>query len=214
MERSEIEALKREIRELARKSYEKIIEDAKRKAREIIEEARKEAEEISKTIKEKVIKEVRNELNRKLMSIRMKYRYELMKLKYEAIEEVFKKAEGQLKEFVSKDREEYYRVLHRLLKQAIENLEEYREYIIYARDEDINIVEEIIRELSRKYPNHVFKVVKSPVEFIGGIIVYAPEGAVFFNNTFDARLSRIKEYRINEVINVLFGGASIEGRCH
>ena len=86
-----LEALKQEIRELARKEAERIIEEAKIKADAIIKQAKQRAEEIAKAKVERGIKEARRNISSRIAAIEMKRRQEIARLKRNMSRKYFKR---------------------------------------------------------------------------------------------------------------------------
>ncbi|RLG82360.1 MAG: hypothetical protein DRO09_00515 [Thermoprotei archaeon] len=206
MERSEIEALKREIREIAQQSCKKIIREAEEKAKRIIEEAERKAKELSENMRNRVLREVREEFNHEITIVKLKYRSELIRLKHRVLEEVFEEASRKIEKFTLNNRGEYKVVLKKLLLEALRDLRGYSRYVIYVRLEDRDLVREVIDELKEYYPHVEFEVTICPIRIKGGVIVYAPEGDIYYNNTFDARLVYIRNTMIKELNSILFGG--------
>ncbi len=85
------EALKQEIRELARKEAERIIEEARIKTDVIIKQAKQRAEEIARAKVERGIREDRRSINSRITAIEMKRRQEIARLKRNTSRKYFRR---------------------------------------------------------------------------------------------------------------------------
>jgi len=212
MANSELEALKQEIYNLARKEAESIIKEAEAKAKLIIQQAKQRAEEIIKSKIEHALREARRDVNLRIASIKMKKRAELIKIKEDYVKKAFDEAYKIIQEYPLKNNEEYKKVLFNLMLDSLKEIINYGdEFIVFANERDIILIREVLTEVEDKVFEmsgrriHI-SIHDKPIASIGGIILSTKDNKVFFNNTFEARLQYVKEAYLHKIYEMLFEG--------
>ncbi|MCD6509065.1 MAG: hypothetical protein J7L11_01550 [Thermoprotei archaeon] len=205
-----LEALKQEIRELARKEAERIIEEAKIKADAIIKQAKQRAEEIARAKVERGIKEARRNISSRIAAIKMKRRQEIARLKEEYVEKVFQEVHKRLEEFVANNREEYAKVLRNLVLEALSEISSHGdEFLILINEKDRDILYEALADIEeRMYKalgRRIRLSIEEELECMGGAIVATKDRRVYYNNTLEARLHYARERYAERILRILFG---------
>ncbi len=193
----EVEKITSKIKEEAKREAEKIIEEAKKKEEEIIKKAEAEAKNKSNEILNQSKKEAELEKQRMLANAKLQARKIKLDVKEKIIERSFSLAEDKLKNVVSSDN--YEKILRGLIKEAIstiakENLE------VLCRKED----EDVVRKIIKDFPG--VKLANENINAIGGIVVRSQDKQVQVDNTFEARMMRMRENLRIDVAKILFGG--------
>ncbi len=184
----------------------KIEEDYKREIDNIIKSAKIEAEKIEKEIRskaEKLRKEIIEEYKRnaekereKILSLaKLEARKIISKTKEDMINSVIQKALGQIRNV---DKNVYKEFLKRTIEHSL-NILESKNLEILARDRDIGLIEEILKEL-----NLNFKISKLSSESLGGIIIRDLQNNIELNFTFEKILERKTDAIRSEVAKILF----------
>ena len=211
-----VEVMKR-LAEKAKEDAKKTIEKAEEEARKIIEEAEREA----KLLRERKLKELeervsewaeskkRTEIMRAEMEARRMLR-EARLVQMRAIERAFSEAERKLKEFVEKSDREYEDLLTNLTLEALRNLDG-DEFVVVSNERDKKVLKNILSKIQREAKSLLGRPVKleldnTSIETIGGVIVGTVDGRLYYNNTFEARLERIKSEKLLELMKIVSGG--------
>ncbi len=207
-----IEILKQEIYNLAKKEAEEILKEAKINASKIIEEAKQKASEILKSRLEKSLRDIRRTMNSKMMSLRSEKKAELIRVREEYIDKVFNRVYKHLQEFTVNHRNEYSQVLSNLVIESLKEIGEYGDefvILVNSRDEELlrNILPSLVNVAAKTLGRKITLTIhKSPVEFIGGVIVSTRDGRIYYNNTFEARIQHVKEKYLEKIYDLLFEG--------
>lgn len=194
---AEIKKIISKIKEDAEREAEKIKEEARKKEEEILKKAEAEAKSKSDEILNQGKKEAELEKQRILANAKLQAKKIKLDVKEKIIEKSFSLAEEKLKEVVSS--EEYEKILKDLIREAISTLGR-EDLEVLCRKEDEKVVKKIIKDLSG------VELAKDNISTIGGVIVRSKDRQVQVDNTFEARLTRMRDDLRIEVAKILFGG--------
>ncbi len=197
MSHGSLEELREKILEEAREKARKIIEDAEKKAKEIIGKAEEEWRRKLEEEKNNIINEARKQASAILSEAKIKYNLVILKAKNEVLEEVFEKAKDVLKQ----RNFDVEKSLERLLSESIQYLpENTTEITIIVNPRDESIIKKVATSILKDKVK--YKIVKDD-KIIGGIVIETPKG-IRIDNTYEARLSRVKEGFINKISEILW----------
>ena len=200
-----IRALRREILSKARRQAEALIEEAKEEG----EVARRQAEEKAQAIREEILREAQEEAasikQRIVSTAQLEAQRMLLAKREELISQVFAEAQKRLAELRRSDA--YPDVLRRLILEAAAGLGN-GELIVWANEEDMAMLNDdfltrVARELD---PETRLRRGDSPVDIDGGVIVERADGRMRYDNSFAARLERLKDELRSQVYRILIGG--------
>ncbi len=194
---AEIKKIISKIKEDAEREAEKIKEEARKKGEEILKKAEAEAKSKSDEILNQGKKEAELEKQRILANAKLQAKKIKLDVKEKIIEKSFSLAEEKLKEVVSS--EEYEKILKDLIREAISTIGR-EDLEVLCRKEDEKVVKKIIKDLSG------VELAKDNISTIGGVIVRSKDRQVQVDNTFEARLTRMRDNLRIEVAKILFGG--------
>jgi V/A-type H+-transporting ATPase subunit E len=135
-----------------------------------------------------------------ISSAELAARKEQLSLIEEAVAKVFDEALNKLST-LSGDRAE--KVLKQLIAEALEIID--GNVIIFCRKEDSEIVKKIARDL-RKSTKCNITVSEKYILCKGGIQASSEDGSVVYDNTYEARLNRIRQLLRKEVVKILTVG--------
>jgi V/A-type H+-transporting ATPase subunit E len=191
------------IREDGDAEIESIIEKAKQTADDIIARANSAGEAAA----EKILKEAQEKggiaSKRLLSSVNLEVKRAKLKAREEVVQEINERVGAALKDYRASG--DYGAVLTGLALEAIRSLDG-DSFIVRAAPEDIGIVEkEVFPSLRAKLKEEgrdVTRLAAEPLDrpVSGGVQVGVPGGNVIYDNTFEARLYRLRE----EIRNIIF----------
>jgi V-type H+-transporting ATPase subunit E len=140
-------------------------------------------------------------LKRKILgSAELAARNEQLRLVEEAVTKIFDEALNRLSA-LSGDRTE--KALKNLINEALNAID--GNVILFCRKEDSELVEKIAQEFSRS-TKRTITVSKNHILCKGGIQAASEDGSVMYDNTYEARLSRIRQLLRKEVVKILTAG--------
>ncbi len=202
-----LEKVLAELEEPIKSRVNDIISEAIKKAKEIIESRKTMAKDKARRMVEE---EIFRKRSLELGAIEKKKRTELLKAKYEVINEIKKMAEEKIMKIIRGEnpRYDYYDILYNLIKRAIIDMEEDEIYI-YANKRDTEFLKSKLKEIEQKISSELNRNVKlhianENIECIGGIIVRNRSGNKVFYGTLDGRLKTVFERKINYINKELF----------
>ena len=173
-----------------------IIRRAEEERKNLIDKAKKEAQ----GAKEKIISQARLESQKKEKDILSALRLKESQMLLEAQEGIIQKAFERLKVRLDALRKskEYSRIIEDFIKEAALTLNSDKLLILVsAQDAGIfssGYLAGIKEDLSKRINKPIsLEVKKDPHINDGGVIISAASGRVIFDNTFSARLKRLKE---------------------
>ena len=201
MSSDQIQALKDEIWRRARERAENILKNAREEAERILEEARRASEESlrSRVEPEKIL--MRRRLIGRAVS---EGRRMVILAKNELVEKAFQKALEKLKKEAKLKSEAYRSFLLKSLRSALDNLPTPNNdvVLIYANESDINLLRDMVKELSSSQINIKFK----KADIVGGMIISEADGRRVFYNSIESRLEALKPILREKVASILFKG--------
>lgn len=196
------------IRAKAEDKRESILEEARKEAEEKKSEAREKAEKEKERIIAKGEKEAEQTKRRELANARKEAREKKLEAREDIIQEVFEEAREELNDLQG-DNEEYRETLKNLItlggaavgggKLEVSVLESDEEIL---SDSEVRDMEGEISEETGKETD--LKVVSDLEDASGGAIVEKRDGSISSNNTFEARLKRMKSSLRSEIADILF----------
>ncbi len=189
------------IHEDGDKEIESILQKAKQTADDIIARANRAGEEAA----EKILKEAREkgEMARKrlLSSVNLEVKRAKLRAREEIVQTVHERVGKALAGYRKSG--DYASALTGLVLEAVSALEG-DSFIVRANAEDIELVEGTVFPALRKAVGErpISKLEAKPFErpSTGGVQVGTPGGKVIYDNTFEARLYRLRE----EIRNIIF----------
>lgn len=199
------------IREDGDAEIESIMEKAKQTAENIVARANKAAAAAS----EKILKEAREKGEIASKRLTSSVNLEVRRMKFKAREEVVREINGRVgKELEScRTSADYGRMLTGLVLEAVRSLDG-DSFIVEAAPADIGMIEKevfpAVREQLKLEGKEVTRLDAEPLDraVSGGVQVGVPGGKVIYDNTFEARLYRLRE----EVRNIIFEEVFTEWR--
>ncbi len=203
------------LSEQIEKIEEIIINEAKAKAEEIITKAKEKAQKILDEAKREAEKEVNEIINRRkadaeararriMSEARLEARLKLLNAKEEVISNAFDTALERLKELCQTP--EYKEVLENLIKDAAITIGGGNLEVLLSENTNIEPdLSKIAKEVEKQTGTATSIVIsKDKVKSIGGAIVRSLDQSFTVDNTFEARLERVREQLRVSVANVLF----------
>ncbi|HLI46091.1 MAG TPA: V-type ATP synthase subunit E family protein [Geobacterales bacterium] len=141
------------------------------------------------------LKEIEEDYSRKIDSMKkmivsnaeINVRNSLLKLYSEYVD----KALNSALEDIGKDRKRYLQSLEKLVSEAIENVGE-KKVKIFCNGSDEKEIKKIASKIQKERGIEV-EVISKEVSKYGGVIAANSDETVFYNNTVEARLERMKE---------------------
>ncbi len=203
-----IEALRKEILSAAEKEREKILNEAKSEAQKIVEEANEKALRIVERKRQQIESELRNRREvvlavKRLEGKRLVYE-QIMKLIEEVRNEANKrlvqiKGSSEYLDIISKF------IVKGLKELGVKEAKVF--YSIGDEELFKNSSKQIVEQVSKRYGDKVkLEFVNSGENFLGGVILSDLDEKVFYISTFDGKLQSIFEERLDEILNILRGG--------
>lgn len=181
-----------------------IMDDASREADAILDKARKESESIKKEGLQK-IEELKKEAikskgqidilcdNAKMVSLaEFQARSEILGLKETIIKDILQEVKKLL--FALPERKDYPELLKKLICQALKYLEsEGSEFICRVNQRDLSILSSpILKELGAQKDKSI-SVDESPLDIVGGVIVFRSDLRVSYDNSLEAIFERNRQ---------------------
>ena len=202
-----LEKVLAELEEPIKTKVNSIISSAVKRAKEIIETRKAMARERARRMVEE---EIFRRRSLELGAIEKKKRTELLKAKYEVINEIKKIAEDKIMKIVRGENPQYnyYDILYNLIKRAVIDIEEDEIYI-YANERDAEFLKDKLAEIEQKISKELNRNVKlyvanENIKCIGGIIAKNKSGNKVFYGTLDGKLKIVFERKINYINKELF----------
>lgn len=200
----QIEKIEEIIINEAKAKAEEIITKAKEKAQKILDEAKREAEKEANEIINRRKADAEARARRIMSEARLEARLKLLNAKEEVISNVFDTALERLKEFCQTP--EYKEVLENLIKDAAITIGGGNLEVLLSENTNIEPdLSKIAKEVEKQTGTATSIVLsKDKVKSIGGAIVRSLDQSFTLDNTFEARLERVREQLRVSVANVLF----------
>ncbi len=190
-----------------------VLDDVEKKFKERIEQTYKEClreidAEFSKLIEELKSKEreYKSIYEREERNLRDTYdnmlRVEKSKLTDSMIEKVFEEALNKIAK-MPRD-ESYCNLLEDLIIECLKYIDSKR-VLVEASKNDAEVIDKIAEKVSRETGREII-VRRKDLESVGGVIVSNPEKSVVVDNTFEARLKRIRPVLRAKIYKIMFRG--------
>jgi vacuolar-type H+-ATPase subunit E/Vma4 len=196
---AEIESVDRiceQIRRDGEKEVNSILDKAKRTAAEIIAKAEGEAEKVGVRIVAEATEKAELAKKRSLSSVSLEVKRIHLRAREEVVTAVMDKLHAEIG--ACRSRRDYAAVLVGLVVEALRALEG-NEFVVYADRRDLALLESAVfpgvREEMAKERRAVKRIeAKALAEpTAGGVSVGVPGGKVIYDNTFEARLYRLRD---------------------
>ncbi len=202
-----IEKITESLEKEAEEKKEKIIAEAEEKAENIKSRAQEEADEKSEEIIEDGKSEADAIEKRILSNAKTEARRKKLRFKDEMSERVFRRAREELRD-LNEDQERYEKTVENLIIDGGISVDGGDLEILLPKGEDF-LSEEKISELERKISEKTGKdtsidILEELKKSENGAIVRKSDGTIECNNTFEARLNRMKDSLRRKVIDMLF----------
>ena len=200
------EGLKVEIISRAEKEAKFIISKAEKEAKFIISKANNEAKETGK--KTRIESESEIEKHRILWASIVENRKKLLDAKEELFSQVFERAYNQIVEHTRRIDQDHEKLLVDLIREGIKSLGEQK-IRIFSNKIDTAFLREHIKNLRAnlgKYLGYKVEIdlTGDPLDHVGGVVISSLDGKICYNNTLEARLSKVREQMRFEVADILF----------
>ncbi|MBS7623850.1 hypothetical protein KEJ39_09325 [Candidatus Bathyarchaeota archaeon] len=193
----------------AREEARSIIEDARKSAERLLEQRSKEAEERARKVCQEIIQstedEVENIIHRESVDAIIKTRLILLSEKRKIMDEVFKRAEQRLREFM--EDEAYLAMLERLIEEASIAAGGGRLEVLLSKADSrrkLHIKEVAKRVSSKLGVDTTLEISGKPIDSYGGVIVSSADGRTKIDNTLASILERTRRRLEPEIARILF----------
>ncbi|NYT05015.1 MAG: hypothetical protein GKC04_01385 [Methanomicrobiales archaeon] len=194
-----IDSIIERINTHARAEIEHIDADAERQADAIIAAARSEADAAYARILADGRRERRMSVRRILAQASMDARTISREEREKAISLCFAEAEKALTYLAGTGA--YRAVVRRLIEGGIEELDS-SEVILTCTERDRELIAGICREIGNK--NHSLSLQPECAIATGGVILRTKNGKISVNNTFEARMERLRDGLLFGIVGILF----------
>jgi len=199
--------LEAEIKEKAEEEASRILENTRQEVEKIIAEANRKASALRDEKMRTLMRALDTEERAELAISRMDRKGELLELRSRWADRVFEEAEKRIRKMAEAGKPEYREVLSKLVLEGIVKIKGTK-FLVEANPRDTKSIREESRsiiERSRdiKGENVELQVETSDAMSLGGSIVSTQDMTRYFNNTFEARLSRARQSLLGEVYKIL-----------
>jgi len=184
-----------------RQEVKAMFEDSLRLSLEILESTKREtmveAEKIYRS------KERRAEIFRlrMLSGVELATRSKSLEVVEQMMNEIFQKAFEKIEKITSSDR--YKASMKRLLEEGVDAVAS-KDLVVSCNKKDSEILKTVAEEVANSRGVNI-KVAEEPIESIGGVQVRSFDGIIFYDNTIEARMERLKPL-LRKEIALLFTG--------
>lgn len=203
VDQESIDKICRRIEEDGEKELSSIVEKARQTAADIREKAEKRGEEIAAKIFKEAEEKGESARRRLLSSVSLEVRRAKLRAREEVIASIQEKVEDAIRGF--RDHKDYPAVLTNLVAEAVRALNKGR-FLVYVDPRDIELsktkIFPAVLEMMDKEGIKPGGMEAKPLEeqTLGGARISVLGGNVIFDNTFEARLYRLR----NEVRHIIF----------
>ncbi|KXB02173.1 hypothetical protein AKJ44_01215 [candidate division MSBL1 archaeon SCGC-AAA261F17] len=197
-----------QISDKAKEEREGILEEARKKAENLKSAAQKKTDAEAKKVIREGEMEAEREKRRILASARTKARQTKLEAKEKLIQEVFETAKSELAK-LRDDNQEYQEILENLIVSGgIAAGGGSLEVLVLRKDKELlsdDRVKELSKQISKETSEETsLNVLAKLTNATGGAIVQKSDGSIRCNNTFEARLERMKDSLRTEIAGMLF----------
>ncbi|WP_287588514.1 V-type ATP synthase subunit E [Candidatus Borrarchaeum sp.] len=196
--------MKDEILANAEEKAKEILNQANQIASELSEDVQKRAGRVSKEIIEQAKKEADLRLKREIAKAKLTARSDTLKNKEEIINDVFDQAQKKLIGFVSSA--EYVTTLNNLITEAAIGLNggDLKIKIQTGHGKHIDISKIQQRVMQQTGTTTTLSVIEDNLRSVGGAIVTNSDETIRIDNTFEARLRRMRQEIRTKIAKILF----------
>ncbi len=203
-----VDKIIQQIEEKSKKKEESILQEGKEKAEQKKLESEREAEKVKKKILENGKREAERTKRRILANARRKSRQRKLEAREEIIEEVFDLTKDQLDE-MRENSEEYKDILKNVIVEAGLTVGGGELEVLISEEDEKLISDSEVKEISKQISEKTGKETKIDIltelsSDGGGAIARKSDGRVACNNTFGARLKRMKSSLRPKIADILF----------
>ena len=201
------EAIRRKLLSDAEEKAQRIKADAKEKITEIQNAAKERAEAIKEAELERTKEHVESTQRQDVAEKKVEHHRRIQTARSELIDDVFDKAEEKLRDYA--DKSAYQETLRKLILEAGDSLGGGHLVVkLNTRDQkkmSTSDLESLAKELQdRTDTETTIALDKKAINTIGGAMVASAEQKATVDNTFEARLERMKEQAKTELETILF----------
>ena len=136
-----------------------------------------------------------------LGSAELESRNKSLEVVEESINEVFKEALNKLKESVKTD--DYKKALKNFLEEGLDAVGSDN-LVVFSNKKDSTLLKDITKEIVGKR-NVKISLNKETIDCIGGVQLKTPDGSVFYDNTIEARLERLRPLLRKDIASLFVG---------
>jgi len=196
-----LDALREEILKKARAKAEAIIKSAEEEAKKILDEAMREYTRRYELVREAELRELRDELSKKLSEKNLEVNTNLLNLKNELIEALRKEILSKINEMSDEERR---KSLKKLINECLNEIRTSRRVRVCVVERDVPLVKDVLRELSVE--DRVMEIKTLPPESVGGVLIETEDGSLGLDNTYATRLERLMTFIYRKLNEEVFGG--------
>lgn len=182
-----------------------IIAKAEARAERILENAKQEEARIrddtERHLRTIVGSELRAVHDRIVGRANLDGRKKVMETKMELLDKVFDSAQKRLEAMAKKGGEDYQEVVKKLISEAAEAIGE-DELVVSSSKADHGFLKKTLSDLSVELGVN-FKLDSKPIDTTGGVVVRNPKDTKVYYNTFDGRLTKVRQSKDSEVAEKL-----------
>jgi V/A-type H+-transporting ATPase subunit E len=205
-----VETIKAQLRFLQEMEAKEIIENAEEQAKKIVKEAEENADKIKKQKMEKLAEKLREKEALEIATRKLEGRKKNLTAESELLERALTESTVKLREICEAERSLYEESLERLVIEAAARLKG-TQFQVLTNSKDKRLVKEKLRELEKKISKMKgvatsLQVSEETLNIMGGVMLQTADKKQVFNNTFEARLTKLKEEMVSQVFSSLFEG--------
>ncbi|MBI5253917.1 MAG: hypothetical protein HY930_05935 [Euryarchaeota archaeon] len=191
------------IEEDAGKEADAVLKEARNRAEEIIKEARSRAKNEEEEILQKGGREAELVKQRIIADARLRARKRKLDVKEAAIQAAFSEAEKEIQKVGTTAK--YPSILKRMIKEAAASIGSDNIEIV-AREADRKILtRDFLKALSKEFGANIL-LAPQTIKTRGGAIVRIKDGKIEADNTFETRMSRMRDSLRSHIAKILFRG--------
>lgn len=199
-----IQDLSRAILEEARGETEQVKAKAQSKADEIQKRAQEQAEAERKTVLDQAAREADRLRSQALATAQLKARSSELAHREKLLDRAFKAVRQQLPDV--QNRPDYVQIVARLIREGMDQLKTDAAEVRADKATQKVITPQLLDELSREC--HARLSAGQPLEQGIGVVLSAKGGHLYFDNTFETRLSRLQSRLRPAAFQILMGESS------
>jgi len=198
-------AIANEVLGDVQKEAEAIVLAAENQAKETLREAKKQADQDYQAIMNQATVKAEGERKRIASVTEVEIRNRLLQTKEELVDAAFKKANGELENFV--DSQNYRDYLVKLITKVAKNINEKKLVLQINVKDKTWLTPEVLNRLSKKLHREL-QLSDREEDFIGGCKIQTLDGKITYDSTIDNQLQEMKSILRVEVARILFGKES------